>query len=211
MFGTHKLVSVILTLAVLLVVAPLAAAQMDGSVTVVDQEIVGDTVVVANVVSPGPGWMVIHADQDGAPGPVVGYAPVVQGENVDVAVNIDRTMATETMYAMLHTDAGQEGVYEFPGDDAPVAVDGQPVTSAFRITAGLDTEAGVMAEAGPADQEMAEEAAPEAGAAVEPPPASPPPVLPATGGAIFPWAAVLAALAGGVFLLGGLALARRVR
>jgi plastocyanin len=43
-------------------------------------------------------------------------------------------MATTTLYAMLHTDAGQVGTWEFPGgDDAPVRVGEQVVSPAFNL------------------------------------------------------------------------------
>jgi plastocyanin len=109
---------------------------MTPAVTVADQEIVDGTVTVAEVVSDGPGWIVIHTDQDGAPGPVLGHAAVGDGENTDVVVELAEEGRTETLYAMLHTDAGQVGTYEFPGDDGPVQVDGQVVTPAFQATGG---------------------------------------------------------------------------
>jgi len=105
---------------------------MQSSVTVEDQEVMDGTVTVAKVVSEGPGWIVIHADDDG-PGPVIGQAAVSAGENSDVQVEIDTDAATETLYAMLHVDAGEEGTYEFPGDDAPVTVDGEIVVKPFTV------------------------------------------------------------------------------
>jgi plastocyanin len=107
------------------------------SVTVADQTIVEDSVTIAQVVSAGPGWLVVHADADGKPGPVLGYSPVSDGENTGVVVLIDSSSATQTLYAMLHSDAGTVGAYEFPGSDGPVLVDGQMVTPAFQITGGL--------------------------------------------------------------------------
>jgi plastocyanin len=106
------------------------------SVDVADQPIKDDTVTVAKVVSNGPGWIVIHADKNGAPGPVLGYAAVKDGENTDVAVKLAPEGRTETLYAMLHTDAGKVGTYEFPGADVPVAMDGKVVTPAFKVTGG---------------------------------------------------------------------------
>jgi plastocyanin len=106
------------------------------SVSVADQPIKDDTVTVAKVVSNGPGWIVIHADKNGAPGPVLGYAPVKDGENGDVAVKLAAEGRTETLYAMLHTDAGTVGTYEFPGADGPVAMDGQVIALAFKVTGG---------------------------------------------------------------------------
>ena len=37
------------------------------------------------------------------------------------------------LFAMLHADAGEPGVYEFPGADGPVVVDGAPVSPAFLV------------------------------------------------------------------------------
>jgi len=107
------------------------------SVTVVDQAIVEDSVTIAQVVSAGPGWLVVHADNGGKPGPVLGYSAVRDGENTDVVVGIDSSDATQTVYAMLHSDAGTVGTYEFPGPDGPVLVGEEMVSPAFQITGGL--------------------------------------------------------------------------
>jgi len=112
-----------------------AAAAMP-SVSVADQPIKDDMVTVAQVVSNGPGWIVIHADKNGAPGPVLGYSAVKDGENADVAVKLAAEGRTETLYAMLHTDAGTVGTYEFPGADVPVAMNGAAITPAFKVAGG---------------------------------------------------------------------------
>lgn len=102
-------------------------------VVVNDQPIRGTTVTIERAISPGPGWIVIHAQENGRPGPVLGFAHLRAGTNNNVIVVIDASKATETVYAMLHQDVGNYGVYEFPGVDAPVAIDGRVVTPAFRI------------------------------------------------------------------------------
>lgn len=116
------------------------------AVTVSDQELSADnTVTIDSVTADVAGWLVIHAQADGAPGPVLGHAPVPAGDNSDVVVEIDPAGATETLYAMLHVDAGTMGEYEFPGDDGP-AVDaaGSVVTPSFNLTGGLSAAATVM-------------------------------------------------------------------
>jgi plastocyanin len=123
-------------------------AMLIPAVSVSDQEIAAGSVTVAEVVSDGPGWLVVHAQADGKPGPVLGYSPVKAGVNSDVVVQLDIANATETLYAMLHTDAGQVGTYEFPGNDVPVTVEEQVVTPAFQVS-GLSSAA-VMVE----DQEI---------------------------------------------------------
>jgi hypothetical protein len=91
-------------------------------VTASDQELgAGNVLVVAHVTAAAGGWIVIHADNNGQPGAVVGYAAVNAGENDNVQVTItDPTALTPTLWAMLHVDAGTVGTYEFPGADAPV-------------------------------------------------------------------------------------------
>lgn len=103
------------------------------SVTVEDQEIADGKVTIAQVVSDGPGWLVIHAQQDAKPGPVLGYSAVADGANTDVVVALDLTGLTKTLYAMLHTDSGQVGIYEFPGDDVPVKQGEAVVMSPFNL------------------------------------------------------------------------------
>lgn len=117
-------------------------AAVTNSVTVEDQALGEDNSVnVPAATSDTPGWMVIHADQDGGPGPVIGHAPVTAGENEDVGVEIDAEAATETLYAMLHVDAGTEGEYEFPGDDVPARdAEGNVVVRPFQVTMMGDGE-----------------------------------------------------------------------
>ncbi len=112
------------------------------SVSVRDQSVAGGTVTVARVVSQGPGWLMIHAQANGGPGPILGNARVSDGVNRNVKVEIDLSRATPVLYAMLHTDAGQVGVMEFPGPDAPVVVAGKVVTPSFTATASNPSMSG---------------------------------------------------------------------
>lgn len=138
MSNVRKLLAVGLALGALVAMTALTFAQeMTPSVTVADQPIVNGTVTIAEVVSSGPGWLVIHAQKDGKPGPVLGHSAVSDGVNTNVVVEIDVSGATETLYAMLHTDAGTVGTYEFPGPDGPLSVDGKVVTPPFQVTGGL--------------------------------------------------------------------------
>jgi len=108
------------------------------AVIVKDQEYDGTTVIVADVFSQGPGWMVIHNQVDGNLGPWIGYTHVNSGDNKNVAVKIDPAQATAVMYAMLHTDAGVIGKYEFPGPDVPAMLNGEMVAPSFTATVNSD-------------------------------------------------------------------------
>ena len=118
----------------LLAVPVFAQDMMTPSVTVADQVVTHDQVIIDEIYSEGPGFIVIHADNEGSFGAVIGHRAINAGTSVNVAVDIDVTMATPVLYAMLHSDTGEIGVYEFgtvEGADGPVAVDGEVVTPAF--------------------------------------------------------------------------------
>jgi len=70
-------------------------------VTVSDQSVDGGGLTIAQVDSPGAGWLVIHVQADGKPGAVLGYSAVKAGVNTNVAVTVDDSEATPVMYAML--------------------------------------------------------------------------------------------------------------
>jgi hypothetical protein len=102
-----------------------AAAIATGSVDAASQTSTGKTVVVAAVDLEGVsgGWIAIHQDLDGKPGPVVGVAAVKKGMTKDLTVTLDKTITTGAFWPMLHVDDHVIGTYEFPkvtGADLPV-------------------------------------------------------------------------------------------
>lgn len=127
--------------------APETTEGMTAAVEVQDQALTEGSVVVPRAVANGPAWVVIHADQDGKPGPVIGQTAVEAGENLAVQVEIEDAAATPTLYAMLHSDTGEIGSYEFPDADPPVAVDGQVVVKPFQVEMERESSAeSVMVE-----------------------------------------------------------------
>lgn len=118
--------------------APAFAQMMDEpQVNVVDQVSLDGKVTIDSAYSEGPGFVVIHIDNgSGAPGPVIGFRWLNPGWNNNIKVAIDTTMATPTLFAMLHVDTGEVGTYEFgtvQGADGPVVKDGAPITPAFNV------------------------------------------------------------------------------
>ena len=80
----------------------------------------GTSVAIESTELIAAGYVVIHEDKDGKPGPVIGNSSLLEGRDKDVVVELTRsTSVGEVLYAMLHRDDG-DGVYEFPGDDAPI-------------------------------------------------------------------------------------------
>ena len=133
----HRLTFTVVLLVLTALVFPAAAQDMP-QVTVTDQVSVDGMVTIADVYSEGPGFVVIHIDNAGAPGPVAGFRWVNPGWSHNVSIAIDNSIITPTLYAMLHVDDSAVGTYEFgtvEGADAPVSVDGNVVTPSFKIDA----------------------------------------------------------------------------
>jgi hypothetical protein len=118
---------------------PEAGAEGASSIVVTDQVSLDGTVVVQSVTSEGAGWLAIHVDMNGQPGPTVGIAPVVAGANENLVIPIDTLGATPALLAVLHVDDGTQGAYEFEmrqmADPMVTSADGLPVMAPFRIAA----------------------------------------------------------------------------
>jgi hypothetical protein len=80
-------------------------------------------------------WLVIHEDEDGSPGAVIGTVAVEVGTSTDIVTVLTRPAVDgETLIAMLHMDMGEMGVWE-PEMDTPVLDDeGMAVMDDFTVT-----------------------------------------------------------------------------
>jgi hypothetical protein len=131
---------------------PYAVATPDDSsggvadIQVSDQAIDQDTVTVTTVNAIVDGWLVIHTEADGKPGPVIGYTQVPAGGSSDVKVTVDASQATPKLFAMLHVDEGTKGTYEFPGADVPVREGDMIVMQAFNQAEATNSAPYVTAE-----------------------------------------------------------------
>jgi hypothetical protein len=99
-------------------------------------------IIADSVTTPVDGWLVIYQDKPFDSGMVVGYAPVYQGINTGVQVAIDakRIGDKPTLWAVLHTDQGTHGLFEWGTQfaakaDTPLYYQGQPVMTTFGTTA----------------------------------------------------------------------------
>lgn len=111
-----------------------AAARFVGIMTVDDQTGDGTSIVVDSVsLEGGTGHIAIHIDVDGTPGAVVGNGPVPEGVTPELVIPFDDPAASGTYWPMLHIDNGN-GIYEFPGPDAPLVVEGEPVMTPIELT-----------------------------------------------------------------------------
>lgn len=127
-------------------IAPLAAFALLGTaalaqdmapmVEAMDQDVSNGVVSADMVQAAETGWLVVHrTDAEMKPGPVVGYAPLRAGENVDVAAILqEEVMPGEMLMLMVHSEAGgmQTGVFEYTlgaTEDGPVRLDDTLVTA----------------------------------------------------------------------------------
>lgn len=107
-----------------------AGHSMAPSVEAMDQDVSGGTVTAAKVVAPANGWLVVHrTDTEMKPGPVVGYAALKEGENMDVAAILQEDVASgDMLMLMVHGEDGgmSTGVFEYTlgaKEDGPIRVD----------------------------------------------------------------------------------------
>lgn len=116
-----------------------------GMLTVSDQSISQNTIVVSNVNLDQDGWIVVHASEEGNPVvPAIISEPVLveAGERSDIEVTLNDFSSLSDgakVWVMLHTDDGEAGVYEFDGTngfDAPITTEeGEIVMSEIEISA----------------------------------------------------------------------------
>ncbi len=116
-----------------------------GSISVEDQAVENNMVTINDLEISQDGWVVIHRDNgSGAPMvPDIISVPkqVSAGESSDVTVELKDGVELqdgETLWAMLHTDDGEIGIYEFDGSnglDMPVTnMSGAIVMDSFDVS-----------------------------------------------------------------------------
>lgn len=99
-----------------------------------NQSVANGVVSAEMVTAAENGWMVVHrTGADMKPGPVVGYAPLRMGENIDVAAILtEEVKPGEMLMLMVHAETGgmMTGGFEYTlgaTEDGPIRVDGNLV------------------------------------------------------------------------------------
>ncbi|MAU01185.1 MAG: hypothetical protein CL608_28920 [Anaerolineaceae bacterium] len=104
---------------------------------VLDQPLVDGMFEVERVISNGPGWLVAYFDDDGEPGLIIGSAPLEDGLNERVQVEILESAATNVLHLRLHEDTEPGDEFDFPRVDQPILYEGRlPSTVTFSLTPG---------------------------------------------------------------------------
>ncbi len=107
------------------------------SLTMSDQALTDGALVIEKAIIDAPGWLAIHSNNNGAPGPVIATALLHPGANWNIVIPVDAAQAGELVFPMLHYDTGEIGVYEFgtvEGADAPTFVGEQVIVAPLAIT-----------------------------------------------------------------------------
>ena len=107
-----------------------AAAHAEIGVMAEDQDVSGGTVSAAEIVAGENGYLVVHrTGDDMKPGPVVGYAPIKSGMNMDVTAILTEPVASgDKLMLMVHAETGgmKTGVFEYTlgaKEDGPIRID----------------------------------------------------------------------------------------
>ncbi|MBA3869101.1 MAG: hypothetical protein H0X30_08100 [Anaerolineae bacterium] len=83
---------------------------------------------IKSVLSDGPGIVVVHANENGNAGAILGAAFVKDGLTQNIDVMVDTTAIGPVVWPMLHIDAGTVGKYDGLDVDKVVSADGEAVT-----------------------------------------------------------------------------------
>lgn len=104
------------------------------AVSAENQDVSGGTVMASEVKAEANGWLVVHrVKDDGKPGPVVGYSPLMKGVNTNVvAILTEAVNSGEKLMLMLHGEDGgmKTGIFEYSlgaKEDGPVKAHGKLV------------------------------------------------------------------------------------
>ena len=87
-----------------------------------DETTSGKTIQIPDVVlKDTKGYVAIHSDANGAPGPVIGVSDLLSaGETQDVHVKLTKKMtASADVWPMIHVEDNNDAKYDFPPNDAP--------------------------------------------------------------------------------------------
>jgi len=102
-----------------------------------DQEVLvedGETAVsIPFTVTEVDAWAVIYTGDDGELGEIIGQTWLSPGVNRDVIVTIDPEQMTDSLFAVLHWDAGTTEDFEPLGTDVPFQRNRSIIRSPFNI------------------------------------------------------------------------------
>lgn len=103
---------------------------------VVSDQYPGNIVYISSAQLANPGWVVIHKDNNGKPGDVIGYTYFDKGINPGKITLTQNTVDGQVYYAMLHMDDGDKK-FDATKDLAVKDSTGNDVMKIFRATSNV--------------------------------------------------------------------------
>lgn len=119
-----------------------SAMRAEENMVVVMEQRPGNTIIASQVYLAAPGFVVIHEDENGAPGAIIGSSVLLQaGESSKISITLSRpTQDGEKLHAMLHSDTDANGTFS-ASTDAPVqSILGGPLGGWFEISSEASEE-----------------------------------------------------------------------
>jgi hypothetical protein len=113
----------------------------ENAIVITEQPVGGETALASLVYLATPGFVVIHEEDGGTAGTIIGASAVLEvGENLNVQIPLMRSLRDgEQLYAMLHVDADADGSFD-AAVDAPIqSALGGPIMGIFEVTADAAT------------------------------------------------------------------------
>jgi len=116
------------------------AAAASGTLDAANQTSDGKSVTVASVslkAGGKGGWIALHTDVNGKPGPVKYFVAVPSGASNKVVIPTPEGIPSGDYWPMLHVDDHMVGTYEFPkvaGADLPAMSNGMVVMKKITVT-----------------------------------------------------------------------------
>ena len=112
------------------------AEQKNVKLVVEDQATAGQ-IIVKTIATSRDGWVSVHKSQaDGSmqSPESIGQARVDSGDSEDIIVDLwEATAVGDKLWVLLHVDAGDRGLYEFPDKDVAVYKNGEIMARSFKI------------------------------------------------------------------------------
>lgn len=94
-----------------------------------------NTITVSLAVVEQDSWVVIYNNDGGQPGEILGRRSLPVGINRDIEVTVDGESMTPEMFAVLHLDAGERRIFNFPnGPDVPFQQNLATIQAPFKLT-----------------------------------------------------------------------------
>ena len=114
-----------------------SAMRVENNSVIATDQPSGNTVTVSQVHLAAPGFVVIHDDNNGAPGAIIGFSGLLQaGDSNQVLVKLSKAVLDGTkLYAMLHNDTDGNGKFDAAVDMPVQSVQGGPIEGWFNISA----------------------------------------------------------------------------